>query len=822
MRKFVTLGLVGCTLSFATLSVATAVRAEPLPLARSVQLGRPARAQALRVEARDGAVHVRIGSIDAALPLESATDATVEEVTLAGGTVVVVVRARGDGREAAALVAQPGGRPRVLWSGRTDLHGDPGERSATVVDVADRTGDGALDVIVGTVAENARICGTERTLLFPRAVDPQTQTLRAVVLFQVPTAGLQQELVATPTSPGPQGAPLVAGLRFVGASSQDGAGEDVSAVGAPRTLERPEEGYWAEGRGGSGRGEFVSAQRVASGLAVRAFAVTPSPVDATAAHLGRPKVLWLVGDAGARLRVTLPEDALLHPGQRYWVVPREPLAWTCVSVVLDEAYLPVGAQDAATRTALAGLELYTDLDFEGGVERVVRALVGDGEDAGPAADLLARLGSAALGPTTAAWPRMTAAGRKRAVRVFVSSARSAGADGEAARAALVTASGDEDAEVRSVAVLALARAGEAGVASLSSVLSAGGAGGDAAALALAAAGTAGVLPVLTAISAEGGTERVVLRDALAAAVRAGGESARAAVLDWLAAEARAVGVRAAVALALSVVADAAPLVTRLIAESAPAAEDFGSRFRLLRAAARVPAEPTVDAWLARVAHDAPEWMLRAEALTALEARRSPLLTVTARAALADAYPRVRVAALHALGAEPEDVGRVEVLARRDAWPLVRVSAVQQLMPQRRARDVLRAALGDANESVRAAAVGAIARADDRGAWPLIAARLADDAEWPIVIAAGLEYARALCTQDVREAVLAVLQRGLRDDAWAPDADMAVLALETATMIGGALADDARHLAERSAAPEALRDAARRLRERAPQSCAAHP
>jgi HEAT repeat protein len=814
-RPFASLASLVCALSLASLA-----HAEPLPLTRDVQLGRPARAQALRVEVRDAAVRVRLGAAEIALPLETATDATVEEVALAGGATVVVVRVRGEAREAAALFAAPGGRPRMLWSGRTDLHGDPGERRAEVVEVGDRTGDGAPEVLVAAIAESTRICGTERTLLFPRAVEPQSQTLRPVVLFQVPSTGAPQELVATAATPGPTGAPLVQVLRFVGASSQDGAGEDVSAVGAPRMLEHPDASYWAEGRGGSGRGEFVTARREASGFAIRAFAITPAPADAAAQRLGRPKVLWLVGDAGERLRVTLPEDAALHPGQRYWVVPREPLPWTCVSVVLDEAYLPTGTQDAATRTALAGLEVYTDLDFGGGVEQLVRALVGDGPDSSSAADLLARLGTASIAPTRAAWARMSSAGRKRAVRVFAASARATDAMGDEARAALVAAASDEDADVRSAAISALAQAGEPAIAGLARVLGAGGAAGDAAALALGTAGSAAIVPLLAAVDAEGGTDRAALRDSLAAAVRTGREPALAATAEWLAASPRSVSTRAAIALALSI--DAAPLVARLVSETASEATDFAARYRFILAAAHVPAEDTTDAWLASVAHDAPEWMLRAEALDALAARHSPTLLTTARTALADPYPRVRLAALHALAGSAEDLERIATLARRDPWPFVRAEAVLLLAPHARARAVIRAALGDPKESVRAAAIAAIGRANDRGAWSLVAARLANDDEWPVVISAGLELARARCSEDAHDGVMAVLQRGLREDAWAPDAELAVLALETAVMIGGELATDAWQVAERGAAPEALRAAARRLREQAPRTCVATP
>ncbi len=809
-------------------TVAPSARAESLPLTRSVRLGRPARALPLRVEALAGVVRLRVGPLDAPLPLATASDATVEELDLAGGGVLAVLRISDGPRRVAALIARPAGRPELLWSGRTDLHGDPGERSAGWIEVADRTGDGIADIVVGTIAEAARICGAERTILGARAFDPRTQTLRPVTIARFSGNSAAEEIVATIDSPGPEGAPILGLLRVGGASSHEGHGDDPSALAAPRVLERPGAGYWAEGRGGSGRGEFVSARLERAGLAVRALAITPSPEAPIAARLGRPRTLWVVGDGGARFHVTLPEDAALHPGRRYWIVPREPLTWGCLSVVLDDAHLPAGTTDAETRTALAGLEAYTDLDFPGGLERLVRVLVGDGPDAGQAADALARVGAASVAPTVEAWPRMSPAGRKRAVRVLATSARAATRDAgplparDAAVAALVVAAGDTDTEVREAALGALAQAGDAGVSGLAQVTAAGGAGLDVAARRLAEGGTVAVGAILAAVGAPGGTERPALRDALARALRVGGAAARDAVEGWLAAETRPPGVRAALALGLAAAPEGVPTAMRLAAASPAPGAPFPERYRLTLASARLPAEPDTDAWLDATARGADEWMLRAAAIGALHARGSTRLAPLARVALADAYPRVRVAAVRALGASRVDVEAIARVARDDAWPLVRAEAVRQLAQHPEARPAIRAALSDPRESVRAAAVGAVTQAGDRGAWPLVAARLQDDDEWPVVIESGLALARERCAQDAREAVIAVLRRGLRDDAWAPDAELAALALETAVTVGGALGDEARQMAERSASSEALRAAARRLRERPTRTCGETP
>jgi HEAT repeat protein len=811
------------------LLVTSVAAAEPLPVRRTVQLGRPGRPVPLRVEAVDGVLRLRIGTTDAALPIDAASDVTVEEITLAGGAGVAVLRVGEGARSAAVVVTAPGPRPIVAWSGRTDLHGDPGERSADLVEVTDRNGDGAPDVLVGRVRESARICGAERSVVAAQAIDPQTQTLRPVTLNQIRDAAESMEILASAASPGPEGAPRLALLRIVGASSRDGEGD---APSAPRELERPGPTYWAEGRGGAGRGEFVTARLERAGLPIRALALTVSPTDAVAARLGRPRTLWLVGDAGPPLHVTIPEDAARQPGRRYWITPSEPLTWGCVSVVLDEAYLPAGASEAATRTALAGIEAFTDVDFEGGLDRLVRGLVGDGPDAGQATEALARIGDPAVAPTAAAWARMSAVGRRRAVRVFASTSRpsappsaseSAAAATDAARAAaiaaLVTAAGDPDESVRDAAVVALSRAGDAGRDGLARATALGGPGLDVAARSLADAGAPAVAAILAAIAQPGGTERPALRDALTRAVQLGGEAAREEASRWFAAHAPTPDVRAAIVVGLAATPEGVPLAKVLVAIAPAPDAPFAERQRFVRAAARLPADDASDSWLAATARDAPEWMLRAAALEALAARRSPLVSAAARHALEDDYPRVRALALRLLEPTPDTADTLALLARHDPWPLVRVAAVAELGHRGTARAAVREALGDARESVRAAAVLALARTGDADAWPLVSARLHDDDEWPVVIDAGLAFARSRCREDARDGVIAVLRRGLRDDAWAPDAELAALALETAVTIGGALADEARRLAERSAASEALRATARRLREGPPRSCA---
>ena len=768
----------------------------------------------IRVVAGEGGPRLVLPGGSRPLPVPEATDATIERVAIGRGAAVAIVRVRGGGREAAAIIAS-GREP--LWLGRLDWHGDPGEREADAIEVSDRTGDGQPDVVVGVRSEGARICGEDNTLLFARAVDPGL-ALRPVVLSRAAPASAAttaETATASATSPGPTGPPLIAALRFSGASSSSGAPESPSAVPAPRVLERGERAgsFWAEGRGGDGRGEFVTA-RWDSPLPIRALAITPSPADpALAARLGRPRTLVIVGDGGVRIRVTLPEDALRHPGERYWVVPHEPVTWRCVSVVLDESYAPAGVPRAEVRTALAGVEAYTDADFGGGIPAIVELMASDGPDAERMVAPLAALGARAVDAVLEAWARLGPLGRRRAVRVLAASAREA-----RVREALVRAARDEpDEQVRAQAVAMLAGAGDEGIAALGTLARDRGPAGDAAAAALAHQASAPAIAALCeAFGGAGASERPVLRMALRDAVLRGGaagpEQVRMWVETWLTGDRAQIG-PAAASMALGLAASgptrrAAELIVHALHASATRFED---RWRLVKAASHLAAEPEIDAWLAELATAAPEWMLRDAALEALAERGASGASEAATRAIADAYPRVRARAAAVLAPTEHGRERVRLLATNDTFPLVRAAATEALARTSIGGAVARRALADNAMSVRTAAVRAIAGSGDRSAWPLVAARLRDEDEWPSVIAEGVGFARDRCIQVAADPLTVVLRRGLRPDAWAPDVDLATLALHALVVLGGAPADEALRIASRSTSPAALRGAVPHLR-----------
>lgn len=785
--------------------------AEPLPFRASVRLGSPARPFSLEIRAEAGGDRLEIGGakrLRETLPSANAESATVEEVALEGNVAIAVVRTKGPAGESAALLGIRKGRPAMLWSGRLDLQGDLGERRADAIEVEDRTGDGHPNVVVGKVFEPTRICGTERTLLFPRALDPRTMELRPISLRQLPEAARgAPELVAVRETPGPRGEPVLRALRFLRASSAAGVGEEPELVPSPAGLsERDASTVWMEGRGGDGRWEFVTARWDGAPFAVRALAFTPTPADPElAASLGRPKSFYVVGDDGAAFRVVLPEDPIARPGKPYWAVFPKPLTWSCYSIVLDEVLAPKGADVASVRTGLAGVSAYTELDFGGGIPALVARL--ESPHASQAASLLSSIGTPGVEATLEAWPRLGLKARREALRVFVGHA-----DREpAARKGLVAAAAVPD--LSESAVEALGGAGEAGVEALGEILrDPSSPAVDAAARILARRHPReAVTLLLGALAAPGGSERSDLRLSLRESVARGGTEARLDAEAWAKAGPTPEAAAAA-ALALAPVSEARETLEILLEAAVSTATRFEDRYRIVEAARNLPSEAALDAWLERTAKEAEEWMIRAGAMRALAERKSPLAPAVAKLGLEDPYPRVRATAAEVLSTEAGSFELLAARARDDVWPLVREASMLALASDPQATPVLLAGIADPSENVRAAAIRALAARNERSAWSAVAKRLRNDDEWPVVLSAGVAFAGKLCLAEAPAALEAVVDRALRPDPWAPDVDVAIEAIDTLAAIGGPGADAVLKKASAESAPSALREAVARARK----------
>lgn len=733
----------------------------PTRLAHAVTVDVSATESDTHVAARAGR-HVAEGS--APVPL---TEATVERLDATSGPVIVV-RASGGGRSYAWVFVERAGSPVLAWTGRLELHGDPGERTADALETTDRTGDGRPDVVVGQVREGVTLCGTGTVLLFPQALDT-TGALRPVVLGRVGSD--RAEATATADSPGPTPPPVGTRLRMMGASSALGV-TDAASLAEPRSLVDgdPATG-WVEGRAGGGPGELVVARIDAPGP-VRAIAL----VRSTAAGVTPPRSVFLVGDQGPAVHVQLPETF-----ERAWVTLPEPRAWSCLAVVIEHG----STDDAAEHVGLGEIEAYTALDFGGGLASLVEALVAEGDDAERTADWLARSGPDAVGAVLGAWERLSALGHRRAVRIAA-----AHASDERALTLLSRAAVDDDAEVRTDAIAVLGRSGSVGARVLVRVAAAE--HGEPAAEALALSREAyDVRPLLDAMAAPGGADRPALRAALGArAGRAPHDDVDAAIEAWLA----SAPVSAVASLALGVSETRGDLARDLVARVASTSAEFADRYRLARAALHATPSRENDAWLEDLATHGDPWILRDAALRALGLRS----TAAIAAALADSSPRVRASVVTALAEDPDSTPRLIDRATRDPWPLVRVAALEALAHRPEELPTLRGRIADRSPMVRERAIAILTERADRETWPLLAPIFADDDEWPRVTAAALEYASALCVSDATDAIVLVLRRGTREGAWAPHVDVAVEALRIAIRLGGEAAARARAIAEASA------------------------
>ena len=117
----------------------------------------------------------------------------------------------------------------------------------------------------------------------------------------------------------------------------------------------------------AGRGEFATAAMDRRRVWRAAMAPLPSR------RWGRPRrgdvrTLWRSRMTTARgLKVKLP--ATPEPGRRYWIAFDKPHARHCLSLAIVDAS---PRSRAAGPAVLAEVEAYTDLDFSGGIERVVQ------------------------------------------------------------------------------------------------------------------------------------------------------------------------------------------------------------------------------------------------------------------------------------------------------------------------------------------------------------------------------------------------------------------------------------------------------------------
>ena len=732
--------------------------ASPLPLRLDIQDPRPAR---LHISATADEATLQLSDGQATLveraAVHGASDAAVSRIRLREDTSILWVHLSGQ-QSYGWLVAMTPPSPVLIWQGRTDWLGDPGERERTRVQLSDRTGDGVPDVVIGQQRQSYSHCDSEGGPLYnPHALDPRTLRLRPVSLRQFTTETPIHTLEALNELPegSNQGPAFGHSLGYARASSQAGVPYELRAAESlvSALSDQDPSTYWGEGHPGNGQWEFFSVRRAPGAGAVERISLMPRPADPPP-RLGWPTRV-LVTDGETTQRLVLPNRP--EAGSRYWFSLHTPLRGPCLTFLFEEVQGPRRTR----QTGLAEVSILTTLDSEAGLLRLIDEIVADSPEGDSAVATLRTAGARAAVPALlAAWERLSSLGMRRALRVLDHYAPS----DRSARESLVVAAQSSSEEVRLAALQSLARLGELALPGLQTLISRPLPLGDEAARMLAPAVGAEALPsLLQAMSEPGGTDRPALRAALHQLFHRSPQQATeelAGRLDPESGSSLPPSVCASVALALrDLEGQARDSSIRCAMGAAP---DFASRWRLIRALARARDVPGANRWLSFQAREAAEWMIRREAALVLANRGAPQAGALSASLITDPHPRVRAAGITLLSPTQQSE-RLVALAQRDSWPLVRAAAIKRLAANRTEPEIeiLRQAIEDPSRFVREEAIQALTRLRDIDAWPAVRQRLLDSREWPNVATAAVAYVRALCIQDALPTLERIILRVYR-------------------------------------------------------------
>ncbi|MFL5307131.1 MAG: HEAT repeat domain-containing protein [Polyangia bacterium] len=732
----------------------------------------PAPSAGLRLaQAADGTLEIRSGAdLIVRVPLKTPAlrrgQPTLREVTVEGHRVAELrVPVRGASGAEVWLGEVDTADHRPIWAGLTGARDADGETSIWVEATPER-------VIEYQTAAQVNRCDGAPPRLFPRAYDFAAGRFRPIV-SPIP-APAPTTLVARRGDPAmPAGRPL-ADFHFVGASTTRGAGADARALTAPLELDDGNPATsWAEGLGGDGRGEFLTARAAATGYAVRGLRIFPgdgASLTALRAHNRVKKLQVAFGPAPEqRFDVELagdPAASEAHWRDPYWVAFPKPVASGCLTVTITAVTPGTDASPPQSygTTAIGELAVFTDADGPGGAERLVADLAG-APDCATRLPLLLGLGNAALLPTAQAVA--TSSGPARACLLEALTRLEPAPKTPAVLDALVAAVLGATEEEESVIAAALAHAPSPPVAALAALLGSksvavpdraraarvlGALNDDAAVQVLLAAAGEGP-PALrgSVVVALQGSPRLrgdAVLAAYTAAPRAGSDGHRAADLARL--------VPAAVKAAPDHRAEAVAALRADLAADRP----FELRGRAILALGAL-GDGTADlVGASRAAGDEPVLRFLATRELAEQRGTTPEVRPALRAALKDADPRVRESAAQGLAKSGDTAAGPALIdaAKQERWPFVRRAEVDALghlcVPgsgdlmvraterdvdevrrvaliglQRchdpRARQVLLAALNRREESasLRALAAGLIAESGDRAAAPQVAAAL---------------------------------------------------------------------------------------------------
>jgi len=400
-----------------TLAIARTTAAPFTPGRAGAAPSRPAAAAVVTVG--DLAVELRSGEtvlahIGLRTPLPRRGSPILREVEVEGHRIAELrIPIRG-GRSAEEIwIGELGDKtPLVIWSGLVGPR-DIDDETQIAVDV---TPDGILEY--QTAAQISR-CDGEPVQLFPSAWDFNLGRFRPVRSRPPPVA--PWKVTARRGDPAmPTGHPI-SGFHFTAASTTAGAGNDARNLTAPTALDDGDpRTAWAEGLGGDGRGEFLTARASVGQYLIRGLRILPGDASSPGAFKASNRIKSLTVALGSdpqhHFEVEFPEDPAAAPERYrapYWIPLPTPTASTCVTVVIREIYRGShsGAADDGGTTAISDLMVFTELDEPSGVDRLVTDMA-SGADCSSRVLLLQSIGAAAVLPAVRAIGTASGMGRE--------------------------------------------------------------------------------------------------------------------------------------------------------------------------------------------------------------------------------------------------------------------------------------------------------------------------------------------------------------------------------------------------------------------------
>ena len=412
---------------------------------------------------KDGTVRLQ-GKVAGKIPLPPGPHELKVSRPEVQGHKLLWVRVAGKEGRAGELLVETGPQPRTIFQGSTGPQGVDGEWSRHL----QVTARSILRFQRRLVAAR---CDGKPVFLFPRMYDLKGGAFRPVSM-RPSVKGIPRITASRTPGDVPAGPPLNT-FRQAFASTHRGDGQQAASLVASRELDDGDPSTaWSEALGGHGRGELLTARGQPSRYRLRAIRILPGDAASKKAFAGanRLKSLVVVLSKDHRYLAVFPKDPLKDRGgiqAPYWIVLPKPVSTRCVTLIIDEVYAGrlAGGKRGGGRTAISEVQLFTDLEFGGGLKQLVKDLgSSDQRRADAAVAVLSRMGLPGVDVVKKAMAGASGLALRRMVSVLVRSRR------DEAAAPLAAALPRLGAAQQRVVLEALARLGAVAIPPLAALL----------------------------------------------------------------------------------------------------------------------------------------------------------------------------------------------------------------------------------------------------------------------------------------------------------------------------------------------------------------